>query len=212
MNQPLNKPMSQPMSKPLSQSAVLALHYQNDVLHPDGKIRVGLGADSRLRAGVIAAAGELLKQARERALPIVHVRVAFRPDYADLLANAPIFLDVARIGAVCEGSWGAEFYAGLAPIAGDAREFTVTHKRINGFYDSPLETILRAIGARRLVIAGVATHSVVESTVRHAVDMGYEVAVAANACAAGDPDAHAASLQSMRLIAHVCDVDKLWQS
>ena len=32
-------------------------------------------------------------------------------------------------------------------------------------------------------MAGVATHSVVESTVRHAVDMGYEVTVAADACA-----------------------------
>jgi nicotinamidase-related amidase len=69
-----------------------------------------------------------------------------------------------------------------------------------------------AAGARRLVIAGVATHSVVESTVRHAVDMGYEVTVAADACAAGDPAAHAASLESMRLIAQVCDVDQVWQS
>lgn len=200
------------MSEPLHQSAVLALHYQNDVLHPDGKIRVGLTADSPLRAGVIAAAQELLKQARERKLPIVHVRVAFRSDYADLLANAPIFHNVARIGAVCEGSWGADFYDSLAPLAGDAREFTVTHKRINGFYDSSLETILRAVGARRLIVAGVATHSVVESTVRHAVDMGYEVVVAANACAAGNPDAHAASLESMGLIAQVCDVDSVWQA
>jgi nicotinamidase-related amidase len=199
------------MGAPLHRTAILALHYQNDVLHPDGKIRVGLAAASPLRAGVIAAAQDLLRQARQRGLPIVHVRVAFRADYADLLANAPIFRNVARIGAVTEGSWGAEFYESLAPRRDDAREFVVTHKRINGFYDSPLETILRAVGARRLVVAGVATHSVVESTVRHAVDMGYEVVVAANACAAGGPDAHAASLESMRLIAQVCDVDLVWQ-
>lgn len=200
------------MGAPLHRSAVLALHYQNDVLHPDGKIRVGLTADSPLRAGVIAAAQDLLEQARKRGLPIVHVRVAFRSDYADLLANTPIFRNVARIGAVVEGSWGARFYDSLAPRQDDAREFIVTHKRINGFYDSPLETILRAVGARRLIVAGVATHSVVESTVRHAADMGYDVAVAANACAAGDPDAHAASLASMRLIAQVCDVDSVWQT
>jgi nicotinamidase-related amidase len=193
------------MAEPTNQTAVLALHYQNDVLHPDGKIRVGLSADSPLRAGVIAAAEQLLQAARARALPIVHVRIAFRPDYADLLANAPIFRNVANIGAVCEGSWGAAFYDSLAPREGDPREFVVTHKRVNAFYDSPLETILRAVGARQLVIAGVATHSVVESTVRHAVDMGYDVVVAAKACAAGDPNAHAASLDSMRLIAEVRD-------
>lgn len=192
--------------------ALIALHYQNDVLHPNGKIRVGIAADSPLRAGVIAAAEQLLKAARVRALPIVHVRVAFRPDYADLLANAPIFRNVAAIGAVAEGSWGAAFYESLAPLEGNPREFVVTHRRINGFYESSLETVLRAVGARRLVVAGVATHSVVESTVRHAVDMGYEVTVAADACAAGNPGAHAAALESMRLIARVCDIDAVWHA
>jgi nicotinamidase-related amidase len=197
------------MPAPSAQSAVLALHYQNDVLHPDGKIRVGLSVDSPLRAGVIAAAQDLLQNARARALPIVHVRIAFRADHADLLANAPIFRSVAAIGAVCEGSWGAEFYESLAPQQDDPREFIVKHARVNAFYGSQLEEILRVIGARRLIIAGVATHSVVESTVRHAVDMGYEVLVAADACAAGNPDTHAASLDSMRLIAEVCDAQAI---
>jgi len=189
-------------------AVVLALHYQNDVLHPDGKIRVGLGADSPVRGAVIAAAGQLLAAARAHAMPIVHVRVAYRPDGGDLQTNAPIFRNVARIGAVREGSWGAAFYASLAPREGDPAEFVVTHRRINGFYASELEQVLRQLQATRLVVAGVATHSVVESTVRHAVDMGYEVAVVAPACAAADPDTHAASLASMALIATVCsDVD-----
>lgn len=184
---------------------VVALHYQNDVLHPDGKIRVGLSADSPLRAGVIDAAHMLFSSARARAIPIVHVRIAYRPDCADLLTNAPIFRRVAASGAVCEGTWGAEFYQGLSPLENDAREFVVKHTRVNAFYGSQLESVLRVLGARRLVIAGVATHSVVESTVRHAVDMGYEVVVNADACASGNLEAHAASLESMRLIADVCD-------
>ncbi|UUZ65030.1 cysteine hydrolase [Polaromonas sp. P1-6] len=194
-----------------SQTAVLALHYQNDVLHPQGKIRVGLSVDSPQRASVIAAAQALLQNARVRAIPIVHVRIAFRPDYADLLTSAPIFRSVASLGAVCEGSWGAEFYETLSPQQNDPREFIVKHTRVNAFYGSQLEEILRVIGARQLIIAGVATHSVVESTVRHAVDMGYEVVVNADACAAGNPDAHAASLDSMRLIADVCDAKAILQ-
>src|SRR5450830_1561940 len=185
--------------------AVVALHYQNDVLHADGKIRVGMSVDSPHRAGVIEAAQQMLQSARGHGIPIVHVRVAYRPDYADLLTNAPIFRSVVEIGAVTEGSWGAEFFDGLLPLEDDPLEFIVKHTRINAFYGSQLEVVLRAIGARRLVIAGVATHSVVESTVRHAVDMGYQVAVNASACTAGDPAAHAAALNSMRLIAEVFD-------
>ncbi|MCW5263590.1 cysteine hydrolase [Verminephrobacter eiseniae] len=187
------------------QSAVLALHYQNDVLHPHGKIRVGFHADSAQRQHVIAAAQALLSKARACAIPVVHVRIAYRPDYADLLTNAPIFRQVASLGAVCEGSWGAGFYADLAPLQDSPREFIVKHTRVNAFHDSPLEGILRILATRRLIVAGVATHSVVESTVRHAVDMGYEVVVNADACAAGSPGAHAASLENMRLIAEVCD-------
>lgn len=186
-------------------TVVLALHFQNDVLHQDGKIKVGLADGSTRRAAVVAAAGALLAGARAHGVPIVHVRVAYRPDYGDLATNAPIFRNVVASGAMIDGSWGAQFYAGLGPLGEAANEHVVKHTRISAFYDSRLEAVLRGLGARRLVVAGVATHSVVETTVRHAVDAGYEVVVDADACAAGVPHLHQASLESMRLIADVRD-------
>lgn len=186
---------------------VIALHYQNDVLHTDGKIRVGLSADEPARTELLDAAGRLLAGARARNWPIMHVRVAFRPDYADLLQNAPILRNVAAIGAVQEGSWGAQFFTELAPLE-TPREFVVTHQRINGFYGSLLETLVRQFNPSRLLIAGVATHSVVESTVRHAVDCGFEVTVLADACASADSSVHAASLNSMALIASIQSVNQ----
>lgn len=189
-----------------SETVVLALHYQNDVLHADGKIRVGLASDSPLRGQVVSAAAELLAGARERGWRIVHVRIAFRPDGSDIVQNCPIFRAVAASGAVRDGSWGAAFLSALAPDGTSPRERSVTHTRINAFYGTTLAELLNDCGAERLVIAGVATHSVVESTVRHAADMGYDVWVAADACAAADPAIHAASLASMGLIATVGSV------
>ncbi|MCY1200910.1 Peroxyureidoacrylate/ureidoacrylate amidohydrolase RutB [compost metagenome] len=182
-------------------AAVLALHYQNDVLHPEGRIRVGLDADGTARRRLLEGASALLTGARAAGLPIVHVRIAFRPDYADLLANCDIFRNVAAIGAVAEGQWGSAFYEGLQPLSGSRREFVVKHTRISAFYGTPLEETLRVLGARRLVVAGVATHSVVEGTVRHAADIGFDVMVAQDACASADPAVHEASLASMRLVA-----------
>ena len=187
-------------------TAVLALHYQNDVLHPEGKIRVGLDADSGARQRLLDRAAALLDGARTQSLPIVHVRIAFRPDYADLLPNCAIFRNVATIGAVPEGQWGSAFYDGLQPLAGSPREFIVKHTRISAFYGTPLEETLRVIGARRLVVAGVATHSVVEGTVRHAADIGFDVMGAEDACASADEAVHQASLASMRLIAQTGSV------
>lgn len=190
----------------MGRPTVLALHYQNDVLHPDGRIRVGLSADDPARTTVMDAAGRLLAGARAQGWPIIHVRVAYRPDYADLVQNAPILRAVAASGAVREGTWGAQFHDALCPLD-NATEFVVTHNRINAFYGTPLDTLLRQLDARQLLVAGVATHSVVESTVRHAVDCGFEVTVLADACTAANPTTHLAALDSMRLIATISTVE-----
>jgi nicotinamidase-related amidase len=195
----------------MGRPTVLALHYQNDVLHPDGLIRVGLAADDPAREAVLDAAIRLQQGARARGWPIIHVRVAYRPDYADLVQNAPILRAVAASGAVQDGTWGAQFHDALQPQH-SADEFVVSHTRINAFYGTPLDTLLRQLEARQLLIAGVATHSVVESTVRHAVDCGFEVTVLADACAAARPETHLAALDSMRLIATVTDVASILEA
>ena len=56
----------------------------------------------------------------------------------------------------------------LGPLPG---EFVVTHNRNNAFYASSLECVLARLAPRRLVLAGVATNFVVESTARHASEV-----------------------------------------
>lgn len=187
-------------------SAVVALHYQNEVLHADGKIRLGVADDAR-RASVIAAAGALLAGARRAGVPIVHVRIAFRPDFADVIQNSPMFRRVVQLGACVEGSWGAAFHDGLGPRDG---ELVVKHSRVNAFYGAPLDEALRVLGARRLIFAGVATNSVVETSFRHAADAGFDCVLAADACAAADPALHAAALANMALLGEVTTVAELF--
>ena len=179
-------------------TAVVAVHLQNDVLHPDGKMRAGVPPDEERRTKLVDAARRLLDGARAAGVPVVSVRIAFPPGYEHVVRNSPMFVAAADGGALEDGSWGAEFFEALAPAAGEA---VVTHSRINGFHDSDLDRVLRALGADRLVICGIATHSAVEHTARHAADLGYEVVVAADACGSGDPDLHDASL--LVLVHHV---------
>jgi nicotinamidase-related amidase len=187
-------------------TALLALHYQNDVVHDDGRIRLGLAEGDAQRAAVLDAAGRLFAGARAAGVSIVHVRVAFRPDHADVLRNGPIWDSVFRLGAVAEGSWGAEFHERLRPLPD---EFVVRHGRINAFFGSPLEGTLQLLDAKALAIAGVATNSVVEHTARHAADMGFSVSVAADACASSRLHLHQAALENIALIGTVADVDTL---
>ncbi len=187
-------------------TAVLALHYQNDVVHRDGKIRLGLAADDAQRGIVLDAAERLFAAARAAGVPIVHVRIAFRADHADVLRNGPIWNNVFSLGAVAEQTWGAAFHDRLQPRP---NEFVIHHTRINAFFGSPLEETLTLLDAKYLVIAGVATNSVVEHTARHAADMGFFVTVAADACASSRPHLHAAALENIALLGTVAQVDDL---
>jgi nicotinamidase-related amidase len=180
-----------------AKSVVLALHYQNEVLHPDGKIRVGVAEGDAGRANLIRAARTLLDGARANHVPVISVRIAFRPDFKDLTANGPIWENVLKMRACEDGSWGARFFDELAPAPG---EFTVNHTRINAFYGSQLQEIVDLFAPERLVVAGIATNYVVQHTVAYASDAGYRITVVRDACSSAVPELHEAALRTMSLL------------
>jgi nicotinamidase-related amidase len=188
-----------------ARTVLIALHYQNDVIHPKGAIKLGIAeSDDVARKRLVEKAGQLLAGARALEVPVVHVRTARPADPRTFPVNAPIFRNVVAIGACIDGQWGSDFFDELGPTPG---ETVVVHNRVNGFYDSMLETRLRELGATHLVLAGVATNSCVEHTARHAADMGYVVTVAHDACSAARPEVHEAALFNIGLVGTVSTVE-----
>lgn len=190
-------------------TVTLALHYQNEVLHPEGRIKVGMAEKSGNRERVKERAAALLAFARGAGIPVISVRIAFQPGHVDVIQNCTIFRNVVKNGAMIDGSWGAEFHEGLGPLPGEA---VVRHIRVNAFFGSDLEDLLHALDARRLIVAGIATNSVVATTVAHAADAGYEVTVAEDACSSGNPELHRACMENMKLVADVLTVDDIIRS
>ena len=185
---------------------VLAIHYQNDNCHADGRVRLGLAEADPRRDRLVAAAGRLFAAARAAGAPIVHVRYVWKRDYSDVPQNAEVYRQHAALGAWKDGDWGAEFLDALKPAPGEA---VVTHARMSPYYRSRLDEVLAGLKPRRVVVAGVSTSYAVDAAVRDSSDRGYEVAVAADACATGDPAMHDASLKAMRMLATISTVDEI---
>jgi nicotinamidase-related amidase len=190
-------------------AAALALHYQNDVLHSNGKIALGLAQQQDKRAQLIAGAGQFLSAARAAGILVVHVHICFAPDGSDILQNNDMFRAVYASGAMRQGSWGAAAFEGFEPMEGEP---VITHHRVNAFYGSQLEKALDARGVNQLYLGGIATNSVVEHTARHAADMGYEVTAIEEACATARDDLHVAALENIRLIGRVMGVEAFVQA
>lgn len=183
-----------PFTVPKDQTALLVMDCQNDIVHPDGKIGRG-GAAQQVREGkVLEHIARLIQDARAARVPIIYIRVAFRPDYADLLSGSPRFQQLREIGALQEGSWGAEIHPAVAPAPED---LVITKHCVNPFYGTALGAILLRRGVRCVVLCGVATNFVVESTARYAADAGYQVVVVREGCASFSAEFHQWSLDKV---------------
>ncbi|GGY21462.1 cysteine hydrolase family protein [Paludibacterium paludis] len=168
---------------------LLTIDYINDICHADGKIPNC--AEMVARHHVIDKANMAIAHARQLGIPIAHVKVGFQPNYANCPAHSPVFGKAPDYGVLKLGDWGTEFLAGL-----DVRDedFVIVKSRIGVFYNTQLETLLRARGISHLVLAGVSTNHAVESAARDAHDRDYRVTVLGDACATASDAVHAATL------------------
>ena len=75
--------------------------------------------------------------------------------------------------------------------------------RFSVFYNTDLETILRANKIDTLLIAGVSTNMAVEMTAREAHDRDYKAVVLSDACASQSQEMHDFSIEIMSRIAEI---------
>jgi nicotinamidase-related amidase len=175
-------------------TALLLLDLQNEMVDPNGKIGGGGLAKVVDDRGILAKAAKALEVARSRGMPVVFVRLGFRPDYADALSVAPRIDKLKANKAAILGTWGTEFPDAIAPKDG---ELVVTKQCVNPFYNTGLLNWLLARGVKKIVIGGVVTNLVVESTARAADDAGLAITVLEDLCAAPNPDWHRFSVENI---------------
>ncbi len=70
----------------------------------------------------------------------------------------------------------------------------------SAFVGTPLELALRGAGVQALAVVGVATEIGIEPTVRHAGDLGFIPVVISDACAPGNAEAGARTMESLRFL------------
>jgi ureidoacrylate peracid hydrolase len=96
---------------------------------------------------------------------------------------------------VPKGSWDARLLDEIAP-ADD--EIVLPKTSSSVFISTNIDYVLRNLGVRSLMIAGILTDQCVDSAVRDACDLGYLVTVATDACATHSAERHEWSLRNNR--------------
>ena len=135
----------------------------------------------------LARTAEVVEAARNAGMRIIYVVVSFRAGYPELSPKNKSFAPVRESGRFIEGSRATQVHAAVAPKPGDA---VVAKHRVSAFAGTDLDMILRANGVDTLVLAGLATSGVVLSTLRHAADADYRLAVVEDCCGDRDAEVH----------------------
>ncbi|WP_339295337.1 cysteine hydrolase family protein [Paenibacillus sp. FSL W7-1279] len=142
-------------------TALLLVDIQNDYF-PGGRNEL-FHPDQAL-----THAQEALSLFREKNLPIVHIQCIL------LENNATFFLPETE---------GINIHEGIKP---QSDEQVIEKHTPDSFFQTELQEYLESIKVTRLVIGGMMSHICIDSTVRTASRLGYEVLLLSDACTTRD--------------------------
>ncbi|WP_421936030.1 pyrimidine utilization protein B [Phenylobacterium sp.] len=155
-------------------TALLVVDMQNAYASPGGYLDLA-GFDIEGAAGVIEKIVVLVETARQSGVTVVFFRNGWDPDYVE--AGGPGSPNWWKSNALktmrdnpdlqgkllAKGTWDYALVDRLQPQAGD---IVIEKPRYSAFYNTALDSVLRARGIRNLAFCGIATNVCVESTLR----------------------------------------------
>jgi gluconolactonase len=192
-----------------SRTALIIQDMQNDVIIEGGAFADSGAPEHAKSQNAVENVRRLAEACRAAGVPVIHVWYIVEPGAAGLRQNAPLFEGVKEANALVRGSWGAAPADGLEPQEGD---HVVEKMRMNGFFETRLDILLRGLGVDTIVITGAWTNMSIEHTARHGADAGYRVWVASDGTSTtGDEWQHAALNYAMTNVASVATCEELAQ-
>ncbi|MCA8868323.1 MAG: cysteine hydrolase [Rhodobacteraceae bacterium] len=171
----------------MTKTALLVLDMINEVIHENGKF-AGMGMPAQVKErNVLANTSAAITKARAKGIPVIFVRVGFSADYRECPEGSPLLGAAKEYGALQLNDWATEIHEDIDQRPED---FQVTKHRVSAFHGTSLDLILKRIGADTLLMGGVATDLVVQTTARDAHDKDFKVVILEDCCAAGSAETH----------------------
>ena len=180
----------------LRRTAIVVIDMQNDFCAPGGWVDA-IGGDYLSDRAPIEPLRRLLPALRAAEVPVVWVNWGNRPDLANMPPNQIHLYKPKGTGiglgdplpgsgapVLQKDSWAAAVVDELAPLPQDT---LVDKHRISGFWDTPLDSILRNLGTRSILFAGVNTDQCVLHSLTDANFLGSGCILLEDCCATSSP-------------------------
>ncbi|MBW4577276.1 MAG: cysteine hydrolase family protein [Aphanothece sp. CMT-3BRIN-NPC111] len=181
----------------LAKAAILVIDMQNDFCHPNGWL-AHIGVDVTPASAPIEPLNTLLPVLRAAHIPVIWLNWGNRPDLLNISAGLRYVYNPTgdRIGlgdplpankapVLTVGSWAAAIVDELEQKPEDIR---IDKYRMSGFWDTPLDSILRNLGKTTLFFSGVNADQCVMCTLQDAHFLGYDCLLVKDCTATTSPE------------------------
>jgi nicotinamidase-related amidase len=143
--------------------------------------------------GMLKKSAQVCDAARKAGCKVIHVPITLAADASD---NPNQYLGILK---ACKDkvlfisdTWNADFVSGMKPQEGDL--IVKNKKGLDSFPGSDLQELLEKNGVKTIVLGGFLTSCCVESSMRHAYELGYNVITLTDCTADTSLDAYKAAV------------------
>jgi nicotinamidase-related amidase len=162
-------------------------------------------------SNLLSEIARLLGPVRSAGLPIIHLTVARRPDRRGTYVNMPFVNAHAKVtdapGAMDIGSPGVE----VVPELWDPGDIVLQRLHgVSGFTDTGLDSMLRSLGKRTIVLTGSSVNRGIMGMAIEGVNRGYNVVIPREAVTGYPLEYRDMVLEhSLRQITTLCTIDEI---
>jgi ureidoacrylate peracid hydrolase len=176
--------------------ALVVVDMQNGFVSPEGSYGK-LGMNISHYRSIIPKIRELIDYCRKVGIPIFYTEAVREASGIDLLTHVHILLPKSReethnVPICIRGTWDGNTIDELKPTDED---HLIIKRRDGAFQDTELRMWLQSLGVNTLIFCGVDTSICVETSLREAFNLGYDVMLISDATASGDQQHYKTTLE-----------------
>jgi ureidoacrylate peracid hydrolase len=181
--------------------ALIVIDVQNGFVSKGGSYDL-LGMNIVPYQVVIPRIRHLIKTCRSAKIPIFYTQAIREPSGIDLLTHTHKILPKSREErirrkTICvRGTWDAKIVDDLKPD--DRNDHVIIKRRDSAFHNTEIEVWLRSIGVDTLVFCGIDTSICVESSLRDAFNIGYDVILISDATASSSKKHYESTIEHVK--------------
>ena len=180
--------------------ALIVTDVKNGFVRKGGSYDL-LGMEISHYREVIPTIRELITTCRAARIPVFYTQAVREASGIDLLTKTHKILPKSREERIMKrpicirGTWDADIVEDIKPLEDD---HVVIKRRDSAFHDTEIGVWLRSIGVDTLIFCGIDTSICVETSLREAFNLGYDIILVSDATASSNRKHYESTLENVK--------------